>query len=227
MAASAPRGCDRSSTIFSPSIPLPWSPFGTASTGSRTSTTTARRASTSPIWASQPEFCGTSHRRSRIPADQHDAASTLWATPATGIITTRPRIISRPAWTNSSAATASRPVSTTASWLPPAPASTAPPVATPSTPTPACAQQHRRRSGGPVARAALSTARPTLPPTLTDYIPYYGWFVQDNFRLTSKLTINMGIRWEHEGGVDGSEQRTDRRASIRLSRTRSPRRCPV
>ena len=37
--------------------------------------------------------------------------------------------------------------------------------------------------------------------TLTDYIPYYGWFVQDNFRWTSKLTINIGMRWEHEGGV--------------------------
>ena len=37
--------------------------------------------------------------------------------------------------------------------------------------------------------------------TLTDKIPYYAWFVQDNFRWTSKLTINMGIRWEHEGGV--------------------------
>jgi hypothetical protein len=36
--------------------------------------------------------------------------------------------------------------------------------------------------------------------TLTDFIPYYAWFVQDNFRW-SKLTINMGIRWEHEGGV--------------------------
>ena len=33
--------------------------------------------------------------------------------------------------------------------------------------------------------------------TLTDRIPYYGWFIQDNFRMTSKLTINLGIRWEH------------------------------
>jgi hypothetical protein len=37
--------------------------------------------------------------------------------------------------------------------------------------------------------------------TLTDLIPYYGWYIQDNFRWTSKLTINMGIRWEHEGGI--------------------------
>ena len=37
--------------------------------------------------------------------------------------------------------------------------------------------------------------------TLTDYIPYYAWFVQDNIRFTNKLTVNLGIRWEHEGGV--------------------------
>jgi len=36
---------------------------------------------------------------------------------------------------------------------------------------------------------------------LTDHIPYYAWFLQDNLRWTSKLTINLGIRWEHEGGV--------------------------
>src|SRR5450432_965953 len=37
--------------------------------------------------------------------------------------------------------------------------------------------------------------------TLTDRIPYYAWFLQDNIRFTSKLTVNLGIRWEHEGGV--------------------------
>ncbi len=37
--------------------------------------------------------------------------------------------------------------------------------------------------------------------TLTDLIPYYGAYIQDNFRMTSKLTINMGLRWEHEGGI--------------------------
>ncbi len=37
--------------------------------------------------------------------------------------------------------------------------------------------------------------------TLTDYIPYYGLFVQDNWRVTNKLTINAGLRWEHEGGT--------------------------
>jgi hypothetical protein len=37
--------------------------------------------------------------------------------------------------------------------------------------------------------------------TLTDVIPYYGVFLQDNFRLNNKITINGGLRWEHEGGV--------------------------
>ena len=36
---------------------------------------------------------------------------------------------------------------------------------------------------------------------LTDIIPYYGAYVQDNFRLTNKITVNAGLRWEHEGGV--------------------------
>ncbi len=30
--------------------------------------------------------------------------------------------------------------------------------------------------------------------------PYYGWYVQDNFRLTTKLTVNFGLRMEYELG---------------------------
>ncbi len=71
------------------------------------------------------------------------------------------------------------------------------------------------------------TARPTLLQTLTDKIPYYAWFVQDNFRVTSKLTINMGIRWEHEGGVQEANNGLLTWVSIRLPRTHSPRRFPA
>lgn len=30
--------------------------------------------------------------------------------------------------------------------------------------------------------------------------PYYGWFVQDNWRVTPKLTLNLGLRMEYELG---------------------------
>jgi trimeric autotransporter adhesin len=39
---------------------------------------------------------------------------------------------------------------------------------------------------------------------LTDIANYYGIYIQDDFRVTSKLTINAGMRWEHESGL--SEQ---------------------
>ncbi len=34
-----------------------------------------------------------------------------------------------------------------------------------------------------------------------DFIRYYGGFVQDDYRITSKLTLNFGIRFEYESGV--------------------------
>ena len=33
-----------------------------------------------------------------------------------------------------------------------------------------------------------------------NFVNYYGAFVQDDFRMTSKLTLNLGIRWEYETG---------------------------
>ena len=35
---------------------------------------------------------------------------------------------------------------------------------------------------------------------LTDYEHYYGAFVQDDIRVNNRLTINAGLRWEHEPG---------------------------
>ncbi len=36
---------------------------------------------------------------------------------------------------------------------------------------------------------------------LYQFANYYGWYVQDDFRLSPKLTLNMGLRWEHESGL--------------------------
>jgi trimeric autotransporter adhesin len=36
---------------------------------------------------------------------------------------------------------------------------------------------------------------------LTDFADYYGAYIQDDFRVTSKLTLNLGLRWEHETGL--------------------------
>jgi len=34
-----------------------------------------------------------------------------------------------------------------------------------------------------------------------DYLRYYGGYVQDDYRVSSKLTVNFGLRLEHETGV--------------------------
>ena len=34
-----------------------------------------------------------------------------------------------------------------------------------------------------------------------DFIRYYGGFVQDDFRVTPKLTLNLGLRFEYESGI--------------------------
>jgi hypothetical protein len=34
-----------------------------------------------------------------------------------------------------------------------------------------------------------------------DFLRYYGGFVQDDFRITPKLTVNFGLRFEHESGI--------------------------
>ena len=36
---------------------------------------------------------------------------------------------------------------------------------------------------------------------LTDFVNYYGVYIQDQYRLTPKLTLNLGLRWEHETGL--------------------------
>jgi hypothetical protein len=41
----------------------------------------------------------------------------------------------------------------------------------------------------------------TVTTTFNDFVRYWGFFVQDDFRVTPKLTINFGPRFEHGSGV--------------------------
>ena len=34
-----------------------------------------------------------------------------------------------------------------------------------------------------------------------DFVRYYAGFVQDDYRLTPKLTLNLGLRFEYESGI--------------------------
>ena len=59
-----------------------------------------------------------------------------------------------------------------------------------------------------------------------DFITYYGGFVQDDFRVTPKLTLNFGIRFEFESGVQEENNRIitnfDRAAASPLSQPNFP-----
>ncbi len=44
----------------------------------------------------------------------------------------------------------------------------------------------------------------TVPTYLNDYAGYYGGYIQDDYRLSSKITLNLGLRWEHESGLQES-----------------------
>lgn len=58
--------------------------------------------------------------------------------------------------------------------------------------------------GADIASLLLGTpagATGFIPTKLFQTINYYGWFVQDDFRVSRKLTLNLGLRWERETGL--------------------------
>jgi hypothetical protein len=46
-----------------------------------------------------------------------------------------------------------------------------------------------------------SSASATIPTPYNIFTNYYGAYVQDDFRITSNLTVNAGLRWEYEAGL--------------------------
>lgn len=62
-------------------------------------------------------------------------------------------------------------------------------------------------SGADIADMLLgapSAATGFIPTKLYEYINYAALFVQDDFRLSPKLTLNLGLRWERESGLHES-----------------------
>jgi hypothetical protein len=47
----------------------------------------------------------------------------------------------------------------------------------------------------------------TIGTNFYNYVRYYGMFLQDDFRMTSKLTLNFGFRMEHESGPADSNNK--------------------
>jgi hypothetical protein len=59
-------------------------------------------------------------------------------------------------------------------------------------------------SGADVADMLLGApagATGFIPTKLKEYVDYHGLYIHDDIRLTSKLTINAGLRWERETGL--------------------------
>ncbi|HEX4135106.1 MAG TPA: carboxypeptidase-like regulatory domain-containing protein [Bryobacteraceae bacterium] len=65
-------------------------------------------------------------------------------------------------------------------------------------------------SGSSLATLLLgypTSGQQTIVSGFNDFIRYYGGFIQDDFRVTSKLTLNFGIRFEFESGVQEEQNR--------------------
>ena len=68
-------------------------------------------------------------------------------------------------------------------------------------------------SGSAIASLLLgypSSGIISYTPALAYRWPYYGWFVQDDIRLTNRLTVNIGLRWDVEGSATERYNRMNR-----------------
>ena len=63
----------------------------------------------------------------------------------------------------------------------------------------------RQRVREPPARSPVDGSVPLRPGEGEWYTRYYGGYVQDDWRVNSKFTVNYGVRLEHEAGLPRSE----------------------
>ncbi len=69
--------------------------------------------------------------------------------------------------------------------------------------TPGHPQKTNTAGGGSAAAVLLglgSSGALNYGASTAQLAPYYGFYFQDDFRVTSKLTLNLGLRYEWEGG---------------------------
>ena len=62
----------------------------------------------------------------------------------------------------------------------------------------------QNNSGSSIASLLLgnpSSGTIQYTPRLAYRWGYYGWFIQDDFRVNSRLTLNLGLRWDVEGSA--------------------------
>ena len=62
----------------------------------------------------------------------------------------------------------------------------------------------RRPSRNAIADLLLGyPASGSIPinPEIDDYVNYFSGYIQDDYRVTNRLTVNYGIRLEHETGL--------------------------
>ena len=120
--------------------------------------------------------------------------------------------------------TASSSAPTTASWASRPRTSASRPAASPST-----ASSPDRPITSSVGRNAIADLLLGYPSSgsfarnspVNNFINYYSVYMQDDWRVSDKLTMNYGVRLEHETGLARSGQQARRRLRSRPRRARS------